>query len=259
MKRLVAAVMFLTRLPVPGKWNLEGIDVGRATAFFPLVGAGIGAMQCGVLAAAGRVLHWMGQRSGHFHAWPAPILAVIIVALGVLITGALHLDGIADMSDGFGGGRSREDVLRIMRDHAIGAYGSIALTLVLIMKVASISTLIEQNAACRFLVIAPALGRASAAVLGFMLPYARSEGGLGRAVQNVGIFELFVSSLTAVGLAVWLIRWQAVIPLLLFAVVTISNIWLCKRKIQGITGDTIGANIELSETLVLAAGAILVS
>src|SRR5262249_2024460 len=157
MKRFVAAVMFLTRLPVPGHWNIDASDVGRASAFFPLIGAAIGAIQCGVLAGALQIARWAGKLSGHLPALPAPVLAVVLVTLGIFITGALHLDGLADMADGFGGGHTRDDVLRIMRDHAIGAYGGIALTLVVALKIASIVSLIEHDAACRYLVVAPTL------------------------------------------------------------------------------------------------------
>jgi len=258
MKRLVTAVTFLTRLPVPGEWNIEAADVARSTVFFPLVGAGIGAVQCGLLAAAFRISQYVGQQSGRTHVLPVPVLAVIIVASGVLITGALHLDGLADMVDGFGGGRSREDALRIMRDHAIGAYGSVAVTLVLALKIVSIFTLIDRSVACRFLVVAPALARASIVVLGFLLPYARAaEGGLGGVAQHVGISEVLLSSLTAIALAVWLGALQGGVALAVTVIASLWNARVCRRKIEGITGDTLGANIEVCEALVLAAGAIL--
>ncbi|HLJ25559.1 MAG TPA: adenosylcobinamide-GDP ribazoletransferase [Candidatus Angelobacter sp.] len=260
MKRLVAAVMFLTRLPVPGHWDLDASDVGRAAAFFPLIGAGIGAIQCGVLLAALRAAQWAGKHSAHLPALPAPVLAVILVTLSVLITGALHLDGLADMADGFGGGRTRDDVLRIMRDHAIGAYGAIALVLALALKIVSIVPLIEHNAAYAYLVVAPALARGSIVVLGFFLPYARSsEGGLGGSAQHIGVIELLVSSATALALAFWLINWRAGVALFVIVLVSLWNARLCWKKIQGMTGDTLGANAEVCETLVLAAGAILTS
>jgi cobalamin 5'-phosphate synthase/cobalamin synthase len=260
MKRLVAAVMFLTRLPVPGRWNIDASDVGRSSAFFPLIGAAIGAIQCGLLAASLRIALWVARYSAHVPALPASVLAVILVALSVLITGALHLDGLADMADGFGGGRARADVLRIMRDHSVGAYGVVAVTLALALKIASVAALIEHNVACRFLVVAPALARASIVVLGFLLPYARApEGGLGGITQYIGGVEVLVSSATAVGLALWLAGWRGGVALIVSALVSLWNARLCRKKIQGMTGDTLGANVEVCEALVLAAGAILTS
>ena len=260
MKRLVTAVMFLTRVPVPGEWNIETADVGRSTAFFALVGAGIGALQCGLLAIALRISQYVGRHSGHAYVFPTPVLAVIIVTSGVLITGALHLDGLADMADGFGGGRSRDDVLRIMRDHAIGAYGAIAVTLVLALKIVSVVSLIDRGVAYRFLIVTPALARASVVVLGFLLPYARaSEGGLGGIAQHVGMVEVFASGLTAVALTMWLGPWRGGVALALAAIASLWNARVCRKRIQGVTGDTLGANVEVCEALLFAAGAILAS
>jgi adenosylcobinamide-GDP ribazoletransferase len=260
MKRFVAAVMFLTRVRVPGQWNIDAVDVGLASVFFPMIGAAIGAIQCGVLAGAMGIALLASKYSGHPHTLPAPILAVVITILGVFITGALHLDGLADMADGFGGGRTRDDILRIMRDHAIGAYGAIALALVLALKIVSIVPLVEHNAAWRYLVVAPALSRGSIVVLGFFLPYARaSEGGLGGSTQHIGPLEVLVSSLTAVALADWLMGWRGGVALGVTVVASLWNARLCRRKIQGITGDTLGANVEVCEAFVLAAGAILTS
>jgi cobalamin 5'-phosphate synthase/cobalamin synthase len=184
----------------------------------------------------------------------------MIVIVGVLITGALHLDGLADMADGFGGGRSRDEVLRIMRDHAIGAYGSIALTLVLALKIVSILAMIDRGVAYRLLVIAPAVARGSVVVLGFILPYARAtEGGLGGISHHVRIVEVLVSTLLAVGVALWLGVWRGSTILAVTAIASAWNARLCRKKIQGITGDTLGANVEVCEALVLAVGAILSS
>jgi adenosylcobinamide-GDP ribazoletransferase len=260
MKRLVAAVMFLTRLPVPGHGNIHAADVGRASALFPVVGAAIGAIQCGVLAASLRAANWAGHHAAHVPSLPVPVLAVVLVGLSVIITGALHLDGLADMADGFGGGRTREDVLRIMRDHAIGSYGATWLVLVLALKMVSVIALIEHGAAYRFLIVAPALARGATVALGFALPYARAtEGGLGAIAQHIGIFEVLASSLMAIGLAVGLTGWRSGIALAVTAIASWWNAQLCRKRIQGMTGDTLGANLEICEALVLAAGAILTS
>jgi adenosylcobinamide-GDP ribazoletransferase len=258
MKRLVAGVLFLTRLPLPGRWDVGTADVGHSTAFFPLIGAGIGAIQCGVLMGSLGLAQWISRYFAHVPTLPVPVLAVILVAISVLITGALHLDGLADMADGFGGGRSREDVLRIMRDHAIGAYGAIALILTLALKIASITSLIEHNVACRYLVIAPALARASIVLLAFLLPYARSaEGGLGEIAKHIGPVEVLISSVTAVALAIWLAGWRSSVVIVVTAIASLWNALLCRHRIQGMTGDTLGANAEVCEALVLAAGAFM--
>src|SRR4051794_24074466 len=106
----------------------DAADVGRATLAFPLVGAFIG-LGAALLARG-------------LHTLPVAVTAVLVVAYGAAITGALHLDGLADSADGFGGGKSREDVLRIMKDHSIGAYGGTALILILAIKMACTASLL---------------------------------------------------------------------------------------------------------------------
>src|SRR5581483_3345198 len=159
MRRLLAGIAFLTRVPVPARPPFDAADLGKATMLFPLVGAAVGGLQ----AAA---LHWLAPHL------PALVTAAIAVLAGVLATGALHLDGLADTADGLGGGRTPEDSLRIMRDHAVGAYGVVAIALVLAIKLAAIAALAERGA-WGALVLAAALGRWSAVPLARFWPYAR--------------------------------------------------------------------------------------
>ena len=258
MKRLLVAVMFLTRIPGPSTWEVGAVEVGHSTAFFPLVGAAIGAIQWCLLWAVVVIAGHVKQVSARPVALPASVLSILITAAAVWLTGALHLDGIADMADGFGGGGTREDVLRIMRDHRIGSFGAVALILVLALKFASIASLIDHGKALPYLVIAPGLARGSMVALGFFLPYARSaEGGLGGSFQYVGRFELLLSSGTALVLA-FLAGWRrGGVCVLVTLLASAWNAWRCMRRIGGITGDTLGANSEICEALILATGAIL--
>src|SRR5690348_14070983 len=114
IRPLLAAIGFLTRIPVPATIHQDTVALRRASSWFPVVGLLLGSVYAGAA--------WLGASFV-----PALVLAVALLALDALLTGALHLDGLADMADGFGGGRNREDVLRIMRDHAIGTYGATAL------------------------------------------------------------------------------------------------------------------------------------
>jgi adenosylcobinamide-GDP ribazoletransferase len=238
LKRLLVGISFLSRIPVPGALTFDGTDVGRATVFFP----GVGALLGGLMAGA----RWL-----FFPVLPATLAAILVVAVGAALTGALHLDGLADMADGFGGGRSRDDVLRIMRDHGIGAYGAVALILLLAIKVAAISTLIERGQADSVLVVVAALGRWGPVPLGRWLPYARKEGGgLGMAlVGNVGSLEITGATILAVALAVGVLGARGAVILAAIALLTAAQGWVCMRRIGGITGDTLGANTETAEAL----------
>jgi cobalamin 5'-phosphate synthase/cobalamin synthase len=240
MKRLFAGIAFLTRLPVPGAATFGAADVGRATMLFPLVGALLG----GLLVLLRHALH---------PALPASVAAFLLIAVGALATGALHLDGLADMADGFGGGHTKEDVLRIMRDHVIGAYGATALLLVVGLKASALAALLEREQADAALVLAPALGRWASVPLGRFLPYARrSGGGLGSAItDHVGWAELLGATLLALALALGLYGLRGALVLGAVALVSALQGHWCLRRIGGITGDTLGANTEVCEVLVL--------
>lgn len=227
MKRLLAAVAFLTRFPIRTAFTTE--DVGRAALFFPLVGAGIGLVQLGVWTFAGQ----------HLTGW---LTATLVVASSAWLTRALHLDGLADFVDGLGGGRTRDDVLRIMKDSRIGAFGAIALVLGLCTKIAAVEGLGSAEA----LIVAPALSRWTPVALGYALPYARP--GASAPAGHVGQFELVGATVIAAGLVALVGQWM-----LAGVVVIVSGVvgLIAMRRIGGVTGDVLGANIELAETAAL--------
>lgn len=247
MTRLPAAVAFLTRIPIPLAAPLDGKAVGRASIFFPAVGLLIGAVQAGTAML-------LLQRL------PDPIVAVLVVAVGVLLTGALHLDGLADTADGLGGGRSREHALEIMRDHSVGAYGAAAIALSIALRIAALSSVTMFGAeGLRWMVLAPALGRLAPVLLGRVLPYARPGGGLGQAVTNggVGNAELAGATATALVAAALLAGWNGAGAVAIALAVVIVFGALCRRKLGGVTGDTLGAAVELVEAAVLVAAVAL--
>ena len=235
MSRLLAALAFLTRVPI-GK-SFEGSEVGRAALFFPLIGAAIGVVQLGVFLLLKPHL-------------PSLVVAVLVVALSAWVTRGLHLDGLADFADGLGGGSTREDALRIMRDPAVGAFGVIALVLVLGVKIAAVDALASAEA----LVLAAALARWTAVPAGFFLPYARESEGLGAAMTGgTGRFELLGSTVLAVAISLLfplklaLVSWVAVL------LVSLLVGAIARRRFGGMTGDVLGANVELAEASVLVA------
>jgi len=247
--------MFLTRIPGPASVAPGAVEVGRSAAWFPLVGAAIGVIE----GFVGWVLSYFAVKSDSnwSHSSVPIVIAVLVVGTGVVLTGALHLDGLADMADGFGGGWTREDVLRIMRDHVIGSYGAVALILVLLLKIASVSALITRGAAITYLIVAAALSRGAIVAVGFSLPYARSsEGGLGGSFENLGKIEVACSSALAVALS-FVGGWRtAVISLFLAGLASFGSARYCRRRIGGVTGDTLGATSEICETVILMVGAL---
>ena len=177
-------------------------------------------------------------------------LAVLVVALSAFLTRGLHLDGLADFADGLGGGKTREDALRIMRDPAVGAFGVIALVLVLALKIAAVDALASPPA----LVLASALSRWTVVPLGFFLPYARESAGLGSTMTaGAGGVELAGATVLAIALS-FLFPWK--LALVSWAAALLASLLvgaIARRRLGGTTGDVLGANVELAEAAALTA------
>lgn len=241
MRALLVATAFLTRVPMAV--TAGAADVGSAARWFPLVG--------GVLGAVGALVAWtLTEVLGS----PAALTATLVIGLEAWITGAIHLDGLADTADGFGGGRSREDILRIMRDPRIGSYGAIALVLVIGMKLTALAALLDRGA-LQFVVIAPAMSRWTISALAAWLPYARADGGLGEAViDSRTTSSLIAATAITVTIAIAALRVEA--PFVL-ATTVLTVVWIgraARRRIDGVTGDVFGASVELTEAAVLVCG-----
>ena len=123
---LLLAVQFLTRLPVPASAGFTPERLTAATRYYPLVGALIGGLVAVVYGVA-------------LLAWPPLVAVILSIAASLLLTGAFHEDGLADMFDGVGGGLTRERALEIMKDSRIGTYGAAALILALALKAATLA------------------------------------------------------------------------------------------------------------------------
>jgi cobalamin 5'-phosphate synthase/cobalamin synthase len=235
MTRLLAALAFLTRVPILRTFDAS--EVGRSALVFPLVGAGIGLLQLVAL----RLLR------PHL---PSLVVAVLVVALSAWVTRGLHLDGLADFADGLGGGATREDALRIMRDPAVGAFGVVALVLVLFVKIAAVDALPSPEA----LVLAPALARWTAVPVGFFLPYARESEGLGAAMTaGTGRVELLGATVLAVSLSLFFPWKLAIFSWAAALLVSVFVGAMARRRLGGMTGDVLGANVELAESCALVA------
>lgn len=245
MRGVLVATAFLTRLRVPVVAG--AVDVGRAARWFPLIG--------GLLGGATALIAWTMTEVMDF---PAALTATLVVGLGAWATGAIHLDGLADTADGFGGGRDREEVLRIMRDPLIGSYGAAALVFVVGVKVTAIAALLDRGAGLPFVVAAPAISRWTISALAAWLPYARTEGGLGKAVTHErDTVGLVVATAVTALIAIGALRVDA---LIVWAVAALTAVWIARtarRRIGGVTGDVFGASVELTETSVLLCGVLL--
>ena len=157
------------------------------------------------------------------------------------------------MFDGFGGGRTRDDVLRIMRDHTIGTYGATALILMLLLTASCLVALKTPLLVAYWLAAGGAFGRWAIALLSRALPYARPNDSVS---SHIGVRELIVATLTVCATG-FLIRWQALAAAGVTLVIALALGALYRKRIGGVTGDTLGATSQICETAVLLTGVVL--
>lgn len=239
MRSLLASIAFCTRIPISMAFTAE--DVGRAARWFPVVGALLGLVSIGLSRLLLPVL-------------PAILVAILILVAEVLLTGALHYDGLADTADGLGGGKTPEDRLRIMRDHVIGSYGATALILLVALKAAAISTLISRNPYSPYLVLAPVVGRWNVVFLSRHLPYARPSEAVSR---HIGSAEVVWATVFCALITLGAANWRGAIC---WAVAAAAAVWFghySLRRIGGVTGDILGATEEMTASVVLLLGVAL--
>ena len=249
----LTAVMFLTRIHVPPWVSHAPDDLARSTGYFPLVGVVVGMIG----AAAGLLgLYW----------WNPVIAAVAAVAATVRITGAFHEDALADACDGFGGGRTAEQVLTIMKDGRIGSYGAIGLLLVTVMRISAL-TVIAGHSTRMFvaaLIAGHTLGRWSSLPMIAGLRYV-SDADTSKSkplAASVTPARLVAGSATALGVLILLFGDVRVIAVLLALAISVTFILAryFRKRIGGMTGDWLGAAnqaVEMTTYLALASAPIL--
>ena len=237
MKPLIAAIQFLTILPI-GRKGTYAPD--RMLPFFPLVGLLIGSLLC--------FFDWMAAQF-----WPLPTVTILDTVFLVLVTGGLHLDGVGDTADGlYGGAGDRVKALAIMKDSCAGAIGVVAVICVMAVKTAGILSLDSHR--MLLLLIVPAYAR-GATLFGFaFLPYGRPEGGTGhdffdKKITPSVFWALLIPAALSFGLGWgWLL-----INICFFALIGIILMFYRKR-LGCITGDMLGAMTEVIEALLFLIG-----
>ncbi|WOT06760.1 adenosylcobinamide-GDP ribazoletransferase [Shewanella youngdeokensis] len=232
---ILAAASFLTRLPMPLWVVKDSQAISQASRWFSLIGLFIGLVAAGLLFSLSAL---MGQA----------LATVLTLVLVILLTGAFHEDGLADLCDGFGGGWEKSRKLAIMKDSQIGVYGVLALICSFAIKLMALHQL-PLIQACSALIICHAASRAIAGLVAVFLPYAREDDNnktpqkdaklpiRDRLILGVfGILPLLILPLNAalILVAIWLATFVGLLKLM-------------QRHIQGYTGDTLGATQQIIE------------
>jgi adenosylcobinamide-GDP ribazoletransferase len=231
------ALRYLTILPVP-RGRGTG-DLGRAAAWFPVVGLLLGAVLVLGSALTARV-------------FPPAVAAALLVGLWAVLTGGLHLDGLGDTCDGLGGAWTPEAALEVMRDSRSGPYGVTGIVLVLGLKAAALASL-AGAARWRALLAAPVLGRTAPLLLARLCPPARGEGAGHDFAAALGRGELAVGLAVGAGVGLVVLGPWGAVPVTLGALWTWGFAAYLRRRLGGFTGDCLGALVEVTEAAVLAA------
>ncbi len=235
--QLRLAASFLTIFPVGPATAASPADVAASFGWFPLVGFVLGAALCAVDRFLAPV-------------FDAAMRSLLIVLILTLVTGALHLDGVADTADALVAGSDRDRVLQILRDSRIGSFGALALIFVIVLKVFAIAgSAGEQRYAAIYM--APGLGRWAMVALASGLDYLRTEGAGAAILAHDRRRNLKVATITTVIALVPIAMFHALRACVIAAFLTLALRSFYRRWIGGVTGDLIGAAGEIVETAVL--------
>lgn len=231
------AVQFLTRLPVPSGIAFSPKRLSATPRYYPSVGLIIGALSAGVFFVATIIL-------------PNGVSMLLAIAAGMVLTGAFHEDGLADTFDGVGGGTTKERALGIMKDSRIGVYGTAALVMVVLIKLAALTAMAPQIAIIG-LVAAHCLSRYSSILVIATSQYVREDGTGKHTAPGISVSGLAVATVTAIicfaGIGYWLSPGAALWCLIGLCVGHLLMRLIFEKKLGGYTGDTLGAVQQSSE------------
>ncbi len=237
MNSFLLAMQFLTVLPLKVKQFSEQ-RIAWALAYFPIAGLFLGLM-----------LVWLNTLLSALSI-PLLVVNIILVVVLIILTGGMHLYGLSDTADAFLSGKGKEEMLEIMRDPHIGVMGVLSLISIILLKIAllsSVSAAVKPAA----LMLMCILSRWSVVMAMYLFPYARQEGKAKLFIQGMNL-KIFIASLIAAlifSFAAWGLKGLLALAIIAGCAYLIGKI--ITRKIGGITGDTLGATIELTEIATL--------
>lgn len=243
MNSFFLAIQFLTIIPLKIKEASEQ-SLAKATAYFPLVGLLIGL----ALSEINLGLFILN--------FPSLTASIILIVSLIGLTGGMHLDGLSDSADAFLSGKPKEEMLSIMRDPHIGVMGVLSIICIILLKISLLDS-VPIAAKASALLLMCVLSRWSAVLAMFAFPYARQNGKAGIFIRGMSL-KIFLAALVSVfifSLLIW--QFKGLIALTIVSGCVYLAGRFTSRKIGGITGDTLGATIELTEVFTLLIFCIL--
>jgi len=237
VKRYLVAFQFLTIIPLPFKTDCEARDLGRSTAAFPLVGLTIGALLAG--------LNWL------IAPWVArPLADALLIAVLTAVTGALHLDGLADVCDGMAARGGRERFLEVMKDSRVGAVGAVGIVLGLLLKWQALLA-VPAGIKMPALLFFPALARLAQVLAMTGARHARKEGLGAVFIQGTGNAQLVAALTLTLAAAFVLPPLTGLAAYVAVILATMALRFYFQRRLGGLTGDVVGCISELAEIAAL--------
>ncbi|GFP74124.1 adenosylcobinamide-GDP ribazoletransferase [Clostridium fungisolvens] len=244
MRKFILIIQFMTRIPINLSLEVKREDFADAVRYFPLVGLIIGAIDLLIYIITCKLFHGM-----------LPVVFTMISH--IIVTGGLHLDGLSDTADGIFSGRSKDKILEIMKDSRVGTFGVLALVALMLLKFSAIEELSRVNIYSALL-ISPVISRTLTTLLMYKRRYAREKEGLGDLFIGK-ISTLTFSIALALGIIITLAvgRTYGLIVIVIGFIFTVCFRSYIEKRLDGITGDILGASVELNEVLVLVVFCLL--
>ncbi|WP_446897627.1 adenosylcobinamide-GDP ribazoletransferase [Clostridium sp. LBM24168] len=239
-------VQFLTRIDINMNLNCQKENFRWGSIFMPVIGLIIGAIQWIVYKLLINVL-------------PINISVIVIVLVGIMLTGAMHMDGLGDMCDGFFSFNGKDKIIEIMKDSRVGTYSCIAIVMDILFKYNLFCYIVPEFSAS--IMIAPVISRLSTLFLVAVGKEAKSTGTGNLFINSVNISQFFIGVSITIGMLLFIIAINLKYSILLIALaIMISFVFnlYCKRKIGGLTGDLLGANNEIVEISMLILISIII-
>lgn len=238
LRAFLYALQFLTRIPVPITAAPDTDDQSRAALYYPVIGLLIGLLLASVVYL--------------FNAREPMLLSAVLVVIWAVITGGLHLDGLADSADAWLGGSGRLDKTHaILKDSLLGTAGAVAIFCILLIKYSALYVLIKQQHYI-IIVLAPLIGRSLVLLLFITTDYVRKQGLAAAVVNGLNSRAALIGLIPVVLIAAWFSFAGIIATLLIFTALRRLMI----KRLNGCTGDTAGASVEIGEAIWLCAAAL---
>src|SRR4030066_51296 len=237
MRGFILAWEFLTIIPLSRNRDVRPEELAKSKAYFPLVG-----LILGIILVISNI--------GLLKVLPASIVDAILIAELIILTRGLHIDGFVDTIDGLAGGKTKEDILNIMRDHRVGALGVVGVIMLIMIKYLSLNS-VPAASKNLILIAMPMISRWLQAPFTNLFPYARQDG-MGKAfTEGVRGRQVGIATIVTALFLIFIFKFNAILIMGLMAIVTYLIGLYFKKILGGITGDIIGAVSEVNEVLFL--------